>query len=832
MKKRERKVIVSVLIIFIMVFFICIYLISNVVSQSEEYHVFYVSNNGNDMWSGTLKDPNNQGDGPFLTLTAARNKIRSLKPLTKSVLIYIREGTYYLNEPFELTSQDSGTDSYSITYSAYPKEKVIISGGRKLELNWQRYNDKIYSANVGSLSFNSLFVDGNRAVRAKEPNNGYYFIDSVDTATKRDAFNFKPGDINPNWIYLNEIEVVSFRRWESSRFNIDRVEGNKVFFKNSLAEYRGYDWDYDFAFGLWPNKNTSRYYIENVFEGLDSPGEWYLDKHSGNLYYYPLDNKPIQNSEFISPKLYRLVALNGTSANYIKNVHINNMVFMHTDWYMSSNGIIYSPESLTYPDNAIDINFAENFRFENNTVSHTGGAGIGNYYYSKSKNIIINRNEISDIGSDGIEFSSIGKWLPLPPIEGLTISNNRVHDIGVIFKDKNNIMLLRTINSSISHNQIYNSNHGGIVFGNLALDFSYFKPNKIEYNDVHDVVQELTDGAGIYGNGNESGTIIEYNKVHDIKMTDKHSYNQAFAGIYLDEGSDGYIVRNNWIYNTDVGVLYNGAKNSIFRNNIIVNPVTRAVWFSYPQKYIVLNKNIFYSTINNPVLFRYNLDQKGNVSSNFNLFYKTGDNSNWNLNQWKTDTLNDSNSIEQNPLFVDESSNNYELQSSSPALSLGFENFNLNNAGPLSVECFDDSSCNNAKLCIQTQCICVNESSEICDSKDNNCNGLIDEGLSCTGGTNSDPGSSGGGNNNGDNTIIPITPPRTNQTNLPISTNNITNFSLVEMPNNNSIIPQEPKQRAAFYIILTILILSIVLIVINIIGSYLSKIRAKRESEY
>lgn len=31
----------------------------------------------------------------------------------------------------------------------------------------------------------------------------------------------------------------------------------------------------------------SDYYIENVFEELDAPGEWYADRECGHLYYYP-----------------------------------------------------------------------------------------------------------------------------------------------------------------------------------------------------------------------------------------------------------------------------------------------------------------------------------------------------------------------------------------------------------------------------------------------------------------------------------------------------------------------------------------------------------------
>jgi len=105
---------------------------------------FFVATDGNDKWSGTLASPNADGnDGPFATLTRARDAIRQLKyaeGLQQPVEVQVRGGTYYLAEPLRLSGGDAGTAQFPITYTAYPGEKPILSGGRRIT-DWQPYKD-------------------------------------------------------------------------------------------------------------------------------------------------------------------------------------------------------------------------------------------------------------------------------------------------------------------------------------------------------------------------------------------------------------------------------------------------------------------------------------------------------------------------------------------------------------------------------------------------------------------------------------------------------------------------------------------------------------------
>ena len=100
---------------------------------------FYVSPSGSDAWSGTLADPSKQrNDGPFATLQRARDAIRELKQdKTTDIVVYIREGTYQLEETVVFGLEDSGEGDSTITYAAYPGETPVFSSGREIK-GWQK----------------------------------------------------------------------------------------------------------------------------------------------------------------------------------------------------------------------------------------------------------------------------------------------------------------------------------------------------------------------------------------------------------------------------------------------------------------------------------------------------------------------------------------------------------------------------------------------------------------------------------------------------------------------------------------------------------------------
>ncbi len=187
--------------------------------------IFYVSPAGDDRWSGRYAEPAKDGtDGPFCSLTHARDCIRTLRvqnKLTDPVTVYLRGGSYTLAVPFCLTPADGGTPAAPVTYSAYQDEKVVISGGYELK-GWQAegsiWSVPLPKTTEGEWRFNQLFINGERKTRARTPNNGYLYtagpLPGIENPRKQRenpaakvGFTYADQDVPP------QFPCTIFRRW-------------------------------------------------------------------------------------------------------------------------------------------------------------------------------------------------------------------------------------------------------------------------------------------------------------------------------------------------------------------------------------------------------------------------------------------------------------------------------------------------------------------------------------------------------------------------------------------------------------------------------------------
>ena len=214
----------------------------------------------------------------------------------------IAEGTYCLTETLVLEPQDSGTADCPITYAALAGARPIISGGRTIT-GWKQQEAGLWTAEVPEASgrkwpFRQLWVNGRRAVLARSPNEGFYRIvgaagPTVDPATGKErdssksAFRFQPGDIR-NWSDLGDANVTVFFHWETGMLRLKSVDE-----QTSTVTFTG-----EFK---WPFWGRQRYYVENVFEALDAPGEWYLNGVEGRLYYRPRPGEDMSQAVVVVP---------------------------------------------------------------------------------------------------------------------------------------------------------------------------------------------------------------------------------------------------------------------------------------------------------------------------------------------------------------------------------------------------------------------------------------------------------------------------------------------------------------------------------------------------
>src|SRR5438552_1087073 len=270
---------------------------------------FFVATNGNDGWTGRLERPNRNGtDGPLTTLPAAINAARAARRQRSSeaITIFLRGGTYALNEPLTLLPEDSGFDAeHPFVIAAYRGEKATISGGRRI-FGWKRvegtnglWEVEIPEVREGKWYFHQLFVNGHRAQRARTPNDGFFRIQGASPQDKPVKLHFTPGDIKRAWASDGDVEVVAFFAWSDLRMQIREVDE-----LNDVATLSGN--------ARSSNKeNNARYCIENAADALEQPGEWHLNRQSGVLTYWARPGEDLTKAAVIAPRLPNLMLMRG-----------------------------------------------------------------------------------------------------------------------------------------------------------------------------------------------------------------------------------------------------------------------------------------------------------------------------------------------------------------------------------------------------------------------------------------------------------------------------------------------------------------------------------------
>ena len=515
---------------------------------------FYVATSGNDGSAGTKEKP-------FATLTRAQEAVRQrvVAGLGADVTVLIRGGTYALAEPLTYGPDDSGTAAHSITYAAYPKETVIVSGGAKIA-GWKKGEGEVWTARMpgvaeGTWYFRQLYVNGQRASRARTPNGdadqpcwqlkGASLSDDLKTHT----YQFEPAQVK-QWRNLTDVECVVFGNWATTRKRFETIDP-----ATGTAEMAGpHAKPHDAmapAAGRW-------FYIENAFEELDQPGEWYLDRQTGTLSYWPRAGEDLTTAEVVAPRLTRLLEVTGTAERPVRNLHFRGLRFEHADWtppqggYLGiqachfATGTAWSGNPWGRIDAAISWNWADSCSFEDGAVAHLGGCGIE--LVAGCSNDTVEGNEVFDISGNGTMLGGPSDEAEVP--KHCRLANNHVHACGLDYHGAVGMWTGFAQQAVIAHNLVHDLPYSGISLGwQWNPEPTAARENTVEYNHISDVMKRLGDGGGIYTLGFQPGTVLRGNHIHDVARS---GYAQAAPnnGMFIDEGSRGFLFEGNVIYRT------------------------------------------------------------------------------------------------------------------------------------------------------------------------------------------------------------------------------------------------------------------------------------------
>ncbi len=656
----------------------------------------FVATNGNDEWSGTLAAPNtDRTDGPLATLQAARDRVRS-RVSSEPVTITVRGGTYVLDEPFVLGPEDSGSEQHNVIYAAYPGERPMVSGGRQIT-GWQRGPGELWQTRLpqvqeGKWYFRQLFVGGKRRQRARSPNQGYHRIarlipgppDPKGKPVARDQFGFAEGDIEP-WKQLGDVNIILMHSWETSIHPVKSVDMQQhvVHFTAPLKEWWG--------IGYW--EDAQRYYVENAFELLDQPGEWYLDRSTGVLSYWPLPGEDLQQVKVVAPVLPELIRLEGNAdtGQLVRYVTLRGFSFQYADWLLDPRGNSSTQAAVEVPA-VVTADGAVHCSIKDCEVAHIGTYGI--WFRRGCKDCCVQRNSLHDLGAGGIRVGEANMARSdVAETSRTLVDNNHIYDGGHVYAAGIGIWLAQSSHNRLSHNDIHDLDYSGISVGwNWGLEKNRTHHNVIEWNHVHDLGHGvLSDEGLIYCLGVSPGSVIRNNVFHDI-----WPYHQPRFGwgIYLDAKCGNYLVQNNLVYNTQSGGLMfnNGGHEHVIQNNIFALSADDGLWPYNEERPSTFRHNLVYLT-QGKLLVPYgerSLKQRmeaheplGNWDDN--LYWHTdGPDAlrfyHYTFDKWQALGL-DQHSLIADPKFVDAAKHDFRLRSDSPAKKVGFVPFDIEQVG-------------------------------------------------------------------------------------------------------------------------------------------------------
>lgn len=543
---------------------------------------------------------------PFGTLEEARDAIRALKAAGGSdsgdYVVCLREGVYTLTDTFELGKADSGTEKQRGIYQPYEDEQVFIRGGVSMKtsdfevVSDESILDRLPQEARGKVVQASLKEKGIHEY-GQMPLYGHSMI-FLNAMT-----NYRSGNAPPELFYGDE--VMTLARWPNEGFKtIDDVVEVGSIPRNWMADTKGgssyippenrdnppkgfvikvsdeHDrlkrWaqaDDVWMFGYWcwdwsdqsvrvasidaeeaeittvqPSaygvRANQRFYVYNLLEELDMPGEWHLDRKTGILYFYPpTDDKDTEVK--LSLLEESMIAMNDVSHVIIRGLNFGISRGNAVTITGGANNLVVECGISKMGGNAVTIN---------------GGIGHG-----------VENCTIYDMGSGGILLAG-GSRETLAPANHFA-RNNHIYNFARIAKTYNPAIGISGVGNKASFNKIHNGPHAAIIFSG--------NDHTIEYNELFDVIRESQDMGAIYSGRDliARGTVIRHNFIHSIKGVEG-GHSDLIYGIYFDDMFSGTTVFGNVFYDLPTGIHVNGGRDNIIDNNIFINIANRPIILS------------------------------------------------------------------------------------------------------------------------------------------------------------------------------------------------------------------------------------------------------------
>jgi len=505
---------------------------------------FYIDPvNGNDANAGSM-------DKPFKTLTKARDVVRTVNAtMTGNINMFLRGGDYPLSESFVLGASDGGRNGFTVNYKAFNNEKPIVSGGKQIT-GWSQVSDKKYwvadvpiSAGFASY-FRNIWVDGKRAVQARSGFITFHAMnyDDPNTPQVRDGFIVKSAELK-DYTNLPDIRIYQggiFKHVEIAPLRILPITSTEkaIVMKQSAT----LDWTNTYTY---ESPYTLR--IINAIEELDEAGEFYLDKATRKIYYYPGSGENMNTAKIIAPAVDGLLRLQGSATGIVSNIQFEGIHFeygnlsrLETKEFGRSQADLYA--DYTAIEGQVYLQFTNNIALKKCRFEHFTSSGI--YLPDNNNNTLIEGNVFHDLTATAV---LIGKDMTPAAAanNNTTIANNVVRTIGEDFYQASGIYANTSKNLTITYNDIADVAYFGINQRYSNVSTNFVGNTQIRFNRVTNYATASKYGYGI---GDEVAAFYFFGVQNSTISNNYAQYagNKNIAGIFRQ---DQYGLNNSWTNN-------------------------------------------------------------------------------------------------------------------------------------------------------------------------------------------------------------------------------------------------------------------------------------------
>ncbi|MFC9856364.1 MULTISPECIES: right-handed parallel beta-helix repeat-containing protein [unclassified Streptomyces] len=494
------------------------------------------------------------------TLEGARDLARTERG--RDVRVLLKGGTYRLAEPLKLGADDSGKNGRTVTWAAAPGARPVLSGGRDLT-GWQRNADRTWTASVpAGVTPRQLFIDGERAVRAR----GGACAAAVCDATTTGMTGANATGI-AQWQRPTDAEAVVRVRWRNYHCRIAGVSGDIMTFAQpcwtnsaSGTDRTGPAWDSTTV-------DSTRYsgvaFFENAPELLDTPGEFTWNSQDRTVTYLPRKGENMRRAQAVTPHTEQLLVLDGAHDITVSGIGFAYAAYRQPgtdEGYAgmqagltltgATGPVDHAGRYYTKPAAALTVRGGQRVSIDGARFDHLGGAGA--ILEAGTKDSTLTRSAFTDLSSGAVY---VGDTEPLPGTalagERNTVSYNTIHRSGVEYTDSVGIWAGYEAELTVDHNTLRHLPYSGISVGwgwnQPEAQKSVLRDNRVTDNritDVMEVAQEQHDGGAIYTQGAQPGTVLSGNYINRSAFGNTE---RDGNGIYLDEQSSHILVEKNVI---------------------------------------------------------------------------------------------------------------------------------------------------------------------------------------------------------------------------------------------------------------------------------------------